>query len=79
LRFKSGPESDGHRSHSCDGALGDPGRGGCGKVPQGAPRGPRLGPRNEGAQETAVKAKEGPVCVIEKGRKEEKRIKVKGS
>jgi hypothetical protein len=55
------------------------GPGGPGKGPQGSPRGPRKCPRKKGAQERAVKAKEGAVCVIEKGRKEEKRIKVKGS
>jgi hypothetical protein len=63
----SGPESDGDRGHSCEGAQGP--EGGLERVPTG---------RKEAAQERAVKAKEGAVCVFEKGRKEEKRIKVKG-
>jgi hypothetical protein len=33
-----------------------------GKGPQGTLRGPRKGPRKEGTQERAVKAKEGVVC-----------------
>jgi hypothetical protein len=42
------------------------------KGPQGAQRSPKKGPGKEVAQKRAVKAKEGAVCILEKGRKEEK-------
>jgi hypothetical protein len=52
---------------------------GPGKGPQGAQRSLKKGPRKQAALKRAVKAKEGVVCVLEKGIKEEKLIKVKGS
>jgi hypothetical protein len=41
------------------------------KGPQGAPKSPKKSPGKEAAQKRAVKAKEGVVCFLEKGRKEE--------
>jgi hypothetical protein len=46
-------------------------RGGCGKGPKGAPRSPKKGFGKEAAQKRAMKTKEGAVCVLEKGRKED--------
>jgi hypothetical protein len=47
-------------------------RGGPGKGTQGAPNSPKKSPGKEAAQKRAVKAKKGQVCVLKKGRKEEK-------
>jgi hypothetical protein len=55
------------------GDLGGPGV--AQKDPQGAPRAPRKGPGKEAAQERAVKAMEGAVCVLEKGEKKIKESK----
>jgi hypothetical protein len=46
---------------------------------KGSPGSPKKGPGKEVAQKRGVKTKEGEVCVLEKGRKEEKWIIVKGS
>jgi hypothetical protein len=50
-----------------------------GKGPQGHPRSPRKDPGKKATKKKVVKAKEGAVCVLEKGRKEEIIIKVMGS
>jgi hypothetical protein len=63
------------RSQTVTVVTGPKGMGAPGKGLQGAPRGPREGPRRKNPRKGPGNATEVVICVLEKRRKEKKRIK----